>query len=74
MAKKKSSDRDGVERNLGRATHAAGNAEMLVSIAGKALNAIAEKELAAFEQAQKNLNACRAKIVEINEQLTALDS
>lgn len=71
--KKKDEDRSKIEQKLGRATHEAGKAELLLNKTAQALDAVAKKELADYNEAQNNLQACQAKIVEINEQLIALD-
>lgn len=73
MAKKKKKDRSDVERRLGKAVHESGKEELLFAAASKALNAVAQKELVAYDTAEKKLQEARAKIVEINNELSALD-
>ncbi len=72
MSKKKV-DRSNIERRLGQAVHQAGKMELLSAAASKALDAVARKELIAHNQAIENLGTARAKIVEINNELSALD-
>ncbi len=73
-AKKKSKEqRLSIEQRLGKAVHQAGKMEVLSATASKALDAVARKELIAHNYAIEQLNAARAKIVEINNELSALD-
>jgi hypothetical protein len=72
MAKKKK-DRGAIERRLGKAVHKAGKEELSFAKASKALSAVAQKELVAYDAAEKKLQEARAKIVEINNELSALD-
>ena len=71
--KKKKSDRSEIEQRLGKAVHQAGKMELLSVAASKALDAVARQELIAHNHAIEQLDAARAKIVEINNELSALD-
>ncbi len=71
--KKKKQDRSDIECKLGRAVHLAGHLELLTGTSGDALDAVAHDEILAHNSAVKNLNTAREKIVEINNELSALD-